>query len=331
MRSHPEATPYHQFAWKLAVEKAYRHRCYYLYAERDTQLAGILPLVHIHLPGIVNELTALPYCDLGNCLADDDRTQDLLVGEALTLQQKLNSKKLCLRGSLRGTQLTNKEVHAEATGKVRMLLDLPTTSEELFSSFKSKLRSQVRKAEKNGIVFQWGGPEDIDAIYSVFSKNMHALGSPVHSKSWLLSILKYYSKSAKVGLAEFEGNIIGMGIILIGSQTVSIPWASVLRSYNRLGPNMILYWNFLKYSADNGYQTFDFGRSTKGEGTYKFKQQWGAQPRPLAWYSCSEIGKVGAPVQQNIAKRSIAADIWRKIPLPVANRIGPFLRKYISL
>jgi hypothetical protein len=161
---------------------------------------------------------------------------------------------------------------------------------------------------------------------------MHELGSPVHSKSFLKAVLTWYGARAKLGLAEFQGKTIGMGIILLGGKGVSIPWASTLREHNRLGPNMMLYWNFLKYSADNGYAYFDFGRSSEGEGTYKFKKQWGAKPKPLVWYESIEKRKTKAePSLTDMGNRERVAAMWQKLPPWAANRIGPHLRKYISL
>jgi hypothetical protein len=247
-------------------------------------------------------------------------------------QEKAKVKKFQIRGDLIPTDIVQSNFQARETGKVRMFLDLPASSDELFKSFKSKLCSQVRKAGKNGVKFFWGNGEDIDSAYSVFSKNMHELGSPVHSKSFLKAVLTCYGARAKLGLAEFQGKIIGMGIILLGSKGVSIPWASTLREHNRLGPNMMLYWNFLKYSADNGYTYFDFGRSSEGEGTYKFKKQWGAKPKPLVWYESIEKRKTKTePSQSGMGKRELVAAMWQKLPLRAANRIGPHLRKYISL
>ena len=328
----PDASPYHLFAWKLAIEASYGHSCYYLSAEKKGQLVGILPLVHIRFLNIVNELTALPYCDVGNCVCDADEVQDALLAEALSVQKSLNCKKLNIRGTLRETQLQSDGFIRERTGKVRMLLSLPASSDELFSSFKSKLRSQVRKAKKNGISFRWAELTDSDTIYSVFSKNMHSLGSPVHSKAWLENILIHYKNRAKVGLVEFDGKTVGMGIILLGGQSVSIPWASTLRKFNRLGPNMLLYWNFLKFSADNGYKMFDFGRSTEGEGTYKFKKQWKAKPVPLGWYESINKRKTkNDPSAADTDNREKASEIWKKLPLGMANMVGPYLRKYISL
>jgi FemAB-related protein (PEP-CTERM system-associated) len=213
-----------------------------------------------------------------------------------------------------------------------MFFNLPASADDLFESFKSKLRSQVRKAEKNGVSFRWGNSSDVGPAYDVFSRNMRELGSPVHSKSFIKAVLSNYGDRAKLGLTEFEGKTIGMGIILLGGKGVSIPWASTLREYNRLSPNMLLYWNALKYSADNGYSFFDFGRSSEGEGTYKFKKQWGAKPIPLVWYEYIGSGKdENKHGSTDSRKREIAAAIWQKLPLCVANRIGPHIRKYISL
>jgi len=329
--NHPEATPYHLFAWNSAVTESYGHRCYYLYAEKNGLFAGVLPLVHIRLPGIVNELSSLPYCDVGNCLCDNEQIQDALLIEALKLQRMLQVKKMQLRGSLKKTELKDVFFHAEITGKVRMLLDLPPSSNELFSGFKSKLRSQIRKAEKNNITFCWSGLEELNKIYSVFSRNMHELGSPVHAENWFKNVLTHYSQRVKVGLAIFEEKPVGMGIILLGRHSVSIPWASTLRAYNHLGPNMLLYWNFLKFSADNGFNIFDFGRSTKDEGSYMFKKQWGAVSEPLTWYTNREVHESHVHVSRYSGMRELVSSMWRKIPLPVANSLGPHMRKYISL
>jgi len=330
--SHPNASPYHLFAWKKAIEAAYGHKCIYLYAEKNREILGVLPLVHLHFPAIINEMVSLPFSDVGSCIVAKEEAQDLLLKEAIHYPEKSKAKNLQIRGNLLPADFVQSKFQSRETGKVRMFLDLPGSSDELFKSFKSKLRSQVRKAEKNGIKFFWGNLEDIDRAYHVFSKNMHELGSPVHAKSFIKAILSQYGARAKLGLAEFQGKTIGMGIILLGGKGVTIPWASTMREHNRLGPNMMLYWNFLKYSADNGYTYFDFGRSSEGEGTYKFKKQWGAKPKPLVWYESIEKRKTKTePSQTGMGKRERVAAMWQKLPLRAANSIGPHLRKYISL
>ena len=331
VNDYPYAAPYCLFAWKESVEQAYGHRSSYLLAEEDGVIKGVLPLFVFHVPFCGNTLVSLPYCDVGDVLSDNDEIKKTLLAEALLLAKKLKVKAVDIRSgqeNLLEKVVSDWHVRVQ-TGKVRMLLPLPTSSAELWEGFKSKLRSQVRKAEKNGLSFSWGSEKDIDDFYRVFSKNMHDIGSPVHSKQWIREIVYRYGDIAKMGLVYYKDRPVGCGIMLCTRHTISIPWASTLREANFLSPNMMLYWNFLRFAADSGRKVFDFGRSTPNEGTFRFKKQWGAKPQQLYWYRLSNVlSKEG---NASGKKRERLAQIWQKLPLAVVNFIGPIVRKYISL
>jgi FemAB-related protein (PEP-CTERM system-associated) len=330
--SRPGTSPYCLFAWKEAVEQAYGHQGCYLIAENSSKIVGILPLFIFRIPFKPPALVSLPYCDMGGIIADSKDTQSALLYEAIALGQKYEVGKIEIRSNqqdlvdINDSQGLHKNTNIE---KVRMLLDLPGSSDELWNEFKSKLRSQVRKSQKNGLIFRWGKREDLAEFYKVFSRNMHDLGSPTHSKKWIEKIFVCYGENARMGLVYKDQRPVGCGIILLTSQTVSIPWASTLRDYNRLSPNMMLYWTFLKYAADTGKKVFDFGRSTPNEGTYRFKKQWGAESETLYWYNLTETELQKGPSGNKI--RDKLELIWQKMPLPAANFIGPMVRKYISL
>lgn len=330
--NHHEASPYHLFAWRYAVENVYRHKPLYFFAEKNDTTQGVLPLFQMCIPIIMNQLVGLPFCDVGHVLADSEEIRNKLIETALEQGKKLGIKTLEIRGR-HGLDAENFNLPVTCISeKVSMILDLPEFSEDLWTGFKSKLRSQIRKAEKNGLRFEWAGLEKLDDFYSVFSINMRDLGSPTHSKQWIKEVFSGFGENACMGLVYFEGKPIGAGIILAAGKKISIPWASTLRQYNRLGPNMLLYWNFLKYASDNGFKIFDFGRSTPDEGTFKFKSQWGAKPEPLIWYNL-HLNGVASPQNESsfVNKRKLAENIWRKLPLGAANFLGPIIRKYISL
>lgn len=332
INSRPDAAPYSLYAWKEAVEDAYGHKACYLLAEEDGKIQGVLPLVHFRIPLRSRNLVSLPYCDIGDILADTKEISRLLAEEALLLTEQMKVDGLDIRSCTEQLIDAGSEWKVDIqTGKVRMLMDLPDSSEELWKSFKSKLRSQVNKAEKNGLTFCWGAEKDLDDFYQVFSSNMHALGSPVHSKQWIEKILEYYGENARMGLIFKDGLPVGCGIILFTKHRVSIPWASTLREFNRLSPNMMLYWNFLKFAADHKKQVFDFGRSTLNEGTFRFKKQWGAAPEPLYWYRVTPTDNSQESEKNTPVKREKLAGLWSKMPLSVANALGPKIRKYISL
>lgn len=330
--NHPDSSPYHLFSWGESIRKAYGHEVYHLLAEEEENVVGVLMLILIAPPLCPRVLVSLPFCDVGAPLTDNLEVTKALLEKVVQLGRELKIKKIDIRGNIEHSALAKLSYpHQVNSEKVRMLMQLPSTSEELWRGFKSKLRSQVSKAGKNGLEFSFA--DNIDDFYPVFCENMRDLGSPVHSRQWIKSIVRNFGENAKVGVVSFKGEVIGAGIILTVGSKVSIPWASTLRAHNRLNPNMLLYWNFLKFSADNGFKIFDFGRSTPDEGTYKFKKQWGAEPFPLNWQQIILHGKAQSAKEGKIGscKRELAAKYWQKLPLGLANFIGPLFRKYISL
>ncbi len=329
---HPDASPYHAFAWKIAVEETYGHKAYYFLAEEDNAVVGILPVIQLRLHFLINDLVALPYCDVGGCLCNTQEAFDALLDAVILLKRKIKAHNIKLRGSVAPPITLSDHFAEDRHEKVRMFLSLPDSSEALLAGFKSKVRSQIHKAEKNGVWFRTAGLEGVPSFYSVYCRNMHDLGSPTHSRQWFMAIMTHYGEKARIGLAEYEGKCIGAGLILSTNSQAAMPWASTLREFNPLAPNMVLYWNLLRFSIGNGLKTFDFGRSTEGEGTYKFKRQWGAQPLPLSWYSLQKYTSQKCTSELAPSKtRGIMASSWRQLPLRMANFAGPILRKYISL
>ena len=330
--NHPDGLAYHQFAWKKAVNAAYGFADCYLLAEEQGTIVGVFPLIDFNVPFIGQSLVSLPYCDIGGCLADSDVVTAALLKQAVAIGQQKKSRKIEIRQS-------SVEKEIPSSGKVRMLLELPENSEKLLARLKAKLRSQVKKPLRDGLTAKMGGGELVREFYPIFARNMRDLGSPVHSRCWIDSVVAFYGDNCRVGVVyTADGIPAAAGIILLHRKTVSIPWASAVRKYNRLNPNMLLYWTFLSFAADTGYQQFDFGRSTPEEGTYRFKQQWGAQPKPLLWYrltgssipSFSQVENIERSCNSS-SKRELVRSLWQKLPLTVANSVGPQVRKYISL
>ncbi|SEA44733.1 FemAB-related protein, PEP-CTERM system-associated [Desulfuromusa kysingii] len=325
---HPDSLAYHQFAWKKAVTEAYRFKSCYLIAEEDEQICGVLPMIILKCPFCGCNYVSLPYCDVGGCLVDSAEIETLLIHKAKELGIEDGISGIEYRT---GQHRTSVEDVTDGDQKVRMVLELPTSSEIYLSSLKSKLRSQIKKPLKDGLTAKLGGLELVSDFYQIFSENMRDLGSPVHSLKWIKAIVRNYANSAQIGLVFTpDGELAAGGIILMHRETVSIPWASSLRRYNSQNANVLLYWNFLSFAADHGYKIFDFGRSTIGEGTYRFKKQWGATPRPLLWSDLLADKEELIPFKPS-KLRMISERIWMKMPLFWCNSLGPLIRRYISL
>ena len=240
-----------------------------------------------------NKLVSMPFFDMGGILADTPEAEQDLLDHALSLAQKLRASGLELRHAASSALLSGKEslrsgcnskpVHCHTRAhKVRMLLDLPGSSDALMKSFKSKLRSQINRPLKQGLKIKSGGLELINDFYRVFIENMRDLGSPVHAKRLIKNVMTEFSDHARILLVHKDNLPLAAALTVGFNGTLENPWASALKRYSHLSPNMLVYWGMLDYAAQNGFARFDFGRSTPGEGTFKFKEQWGAAPGTLA-------------------------------------------------
>lgn len=330
---HVSASPYHRSGWLTAVERAYGHPGLWLISYDGPRINGLLPLSVIKTPFRKDRLVSLPFCDVGGVLADSEKVSEDITREAIQLISTQRTAGLELRDQAAESSddLENK--------KVRMIAAIEAeSSDELLSSYKPKLRSQIKKAEKNGLTARWSqhSAADVEEFYKVYSANMKRLGSPAHSLEWFKAVQAAYGEKAVIGLVYKDEIVVGAGFVLLNGTQASIPWASTLSEYNPLAPNMLLYWTLLSFVADRGYNAFDFGRSTFGEGTYRFKKQWGALPAELCWNQWGPSGARQIETPQSTSGltskvRPLLEQGWQKLPLSLANSLGPRLRRYITL
>jgi len=329
VNSHPNASPYHRFAWILSIEHAYQQDNVSLIALENDQVVGVLPCVKMKKPLSKASYCALPYCDIGYALADNEDISQALKKQAVENLQQHQGNSFEYRDSLHSA------ADIDLTGqKVRMLLPLPKDAETLMAGFKSKLRSQIRKAEKNGLRCEISNSQShINDFYQIFAINMRKLGSPVHSKKWFEALFNNYQKHIILSVVYKDATPVGAGIVLLNGTKAVIPWASTVAQYNKLAPNMMLYWSLLEHVSEHGCTEFDFGRSTFNEGTFKFKRQWGAEPVPLAWSNLVADNPTlaeNSPSQPSQI-RNLVEKVWATLPLGVTTTLGPKIRKHISL
>ncbi|MFM7926730.1 MAG: GNAT family N-acetyltransferase, partial [Pirellula sp.] len=101
-----------------------------------------------------------------------------------------------------------------------------------------------------------------------------------------------------------------------------IPSASSLRRWNSAGVNMWMYWKLLERAIEKGSREFDFGRSTHGSGTYKFKEQWGAKPHPAIWQYYVRKGDP-SDMRPDSPTKVRFVNLWKKLPLWLTRLVGP--------
>jgi serine/alanine adding enzyme len=339
VNNHAISTHCHLSGWKNVFENAYGHKAYYVLAEDRSKIVGVLPLFHLKSFLFGNHLVSMPFLNYGGILSDNEETEIALLSEAIKLGKKLKVSSTELRhikpissfNPMNPNNPMNMLNYTTRTHKVRMCLNLPDTKEDLLKSFKAKLRSQISRPQKEGMTAIIGGSEQLTPFYKVFSINMRDLGSPVHSKKLFKEICREFSQNVRIGIVKYQNDPVAAALIICFRNTVEIPWASSLKKFNKLSPNMLLYWSLIEYACERGFKYFDFGRSTPGEGTYKFKEQWGAKPLPMYW---DNIVLNGHQINRNNSEKSkfdTAIKYWKKLPIPISNMVGPLVRKNIGL
>jgi FemAB-related protein (PEP-CTERM system-associated) len=322
---HPLSTGYHLTAWKSVIERAFGHSTLYLLAKDQTgRVCGVLPTVLLSSRLFGRFLVSIPFVNYGGILAADPGVRQALLTHAVQEAIRLNASHIELR-------------HQDETDlgwimshrKVTMRLELPPVFDELWKSFPSKLRSQIRRGQKENLLVKFGGVECLDQFYRVFARCMRDLGTPVYSKMWFAAILETFPKDAHICLVMHQDVPVAAGFLYGLRSVIEIPWAASDKRYNRFAPNMLLYGSVLEYACQQGFRTFDFGRSNPDSGTYKFKEQWGAQPHALVWHYWLRQGASVPQLNPQNPKYRLAIKAWQHLPLPVANYLGPQIVKYL--
>jgi serine/alanine adding enzyme len=321
----PEGSLYHLAGWRNVIEKSYSHKSYYLLAEEDGKLKGILPLFLVKSWLFGKSLVSLPFVDSAGLCSDGDQVEMDLVEEAckITFDEGVDYLELRQKNVCNLNLETN-------TNKVTLSLNLDDDPQKLWKKLPSERRNRIRKTEKLGLSVEFAGREKLDSFYPIFAENMRDLGSPVHGRSFFKNILEEFSDNSKLILVKYDQNYIGAAIGLSFKDTFTIPWVSSLRKYFSLYPNNLLYWEAMKFACSKRLKIFDFGRSSVGSGTFTFKVRWGAKPHPLYWqYRLFKRIKLPSLSVDN-PKYGKAIKLWKRLPVPITKLIGPKIRKYIT-
>ncbi len=314
---------YHHRAAPKMISQLFGHQNYcFLAKDQAGKVVGVLPVVHIKSLLFGNYMVSLPYFNYGGAVAVDENTEQALMESAIEQGKLLNVSHI----EFRDTHERTSELPARID-KVAMLLELPDDPDTLWKAIGAKRRSQIKRPIREGVEVLTGKGELLDQFYDVFARNMRDLGTPVYGKNFFRAIIETFSDNVHIVVVRHENRPVAAAFLLGHNGQMEIPWASTLREVNKIGVNMFLYWEVLKYSIEQGFDQFDFGRSSTDSGTFRFKKQWGAKPKQLYWHYWMRDGGELPQLNPNNPKYQLAIKIWQKLPLALTKFIGPMLVK----
>ena len=324
VENHPDSTFYHRHEWKEVMEKSFGHKTYYLMAVDKNTVRGILPIVHLKSLFFGSIFCSMPFLNFGGICADNKAAEGALLSEAKEILKASNGEYLELRHKKKSSaDLPTK------TNKVSMTMELDADPDTLWKNFKSKHRTNIRRAYKNDLEIKAGGEELLRDCYNIISEGWRDFGIPFYRFSFFENILDYFKNSVEIYLVLYEGKPIASAFNGLFKNTIEGMWIYSLRKYAKLQTNYFIYWEMIKRACENGYKIYNFGRSTNESGATFFKSKWNATTEQLYWEYILNKGTELPELNVDNPKYQGAINLWKKLPVKATQLIGPYLAKSI--
>jgi serine/alanine adding enzyme len=323
----PNPSICHALEWREILHRTFGHRSWYLMARDSGKACGVLPLVEMESSLFGHFFVSLPFLDYGGILADAPECEAALATAAADLAERRGARHIELRQSFAANSkiVTNWRVQQH---RAALVVPLNADLDVQWSKLSSRLRGKIRKAEKSGARFSVAGPEALDEFYRVFALNMRDLGTPVYSRTLFQNIMRYF-KDASILLVHLAGRPVAGALALRGARRLELPWICSDYSQSSCYVNEFLYWNAILWAQDLGALEIDLGRSSTDSGTHRFKMQWNPEVRPLFWYYWLASGAQLPELNPANPKYAFAVRCWKKMPVALANRVGPLIVRNI--
>ncbi len=322
--SHPAATFFHQAAWAGLIDRVFGHTPYFVLAEQDGAICGVLPLVHMRTRLFGSTLASLPFCVYGGPLAADAGTLRALESYATDLQRRLGAPSLefRLRDPLPDGWLAEDRWAAREGLYVTFRRPIATSDEANLKAIPRKQRAMVRKGIDLGLRSETS--REAGRVWPIYAESVRNLGTPVFPRRWFEQLLTEFEDADVVTVLDDGRPIAAVLNFYWRGEVLPYYGGGTAAARGRYG-NDFMYWEVMRRAAERGCTGFDFGRSKSGTGAFAFKKNWGFEPQPLPYrYRLAPGGAIPEHNPLN-PKYKLMIETWRRLPLAVANLLGPHI------
>lgn len=313
----PAATFFHLSGWKHVIERTFGHATYYRACYRGRELTGILPLTLVRTRLFGASLISNAFTVYGGPIAIDEESLAVLDRAATGLMKELNVPVLEFRA---GSE-TRSDWHKRDDLYVTFRKALDPSPDRNMKAIPRKQRAMVRKGIQNGLRSEIEG--DIDRFYAVYAESFRNLGTPVFPRSLFRNLKQYFPGNLDIVTIVHNDSAVASVMNFYFRDEVLPYFGGGIHLARRLAANDFMYWEVMRRACERGYRRFDFGRSKRDTGSYAFKHNWGFEPTPLTYqFQLAPGRKIPELNPLNPKLRPLIA-LWKRLPIGVANRIGP--------
>ena len=324
VNAQPDATFFHLAAWREVIETAFAHTAHYLFAEQDGAIVGVLPLVQVKTRLFGHTLISSPFCVYGGPLAAEPAVALALSERAASLMQQCGARALEFRllhappeGSLSPAWQAREALY------VTFRKPISAGDDANLKAIPRKQRAVVRKGMEAGL--QATINQNVDGLHSIYAESVRNLGTPVFARRYFRILAERFGPAMDVLTVSSAGTPVASVMNFYWRDEVVPYYGGGTAAARQCHANDFMYWEVMRHAAARGCRVFDFGRSKIGTGAFSFKKNWGFTPTPLEYRFLVRPGDTIPEVNPLNPKYRLMIAAWKRLPLPVANLIGPFL------
>jgi len=312
-------TFFHRAGWREIFDHIFRLQSRFLLAERNGQIVGVLPLVYQKSLLFSSALIAAPFCVEGGTLAVDTEARSALDTAAIALMERLGASYMEFRS--RKASRTGWQVKADLYATFSRSISADDNVNLL--AIPRKQRAVVRKALESSLVSEINS--DPDCLFGVYSESVRNLGTPMFPKKYFSALSRIFAEDCDIVVIRDGGKPVSAVMNFYFKDTVLPYYGGGIPAARHNGANDFLYWEVMRRAAQRGYRCFDFGRSKAHTGAFAFKKNWGFEPRWLEYEYLLRPGASLPAKNPSNPKYSLLIAAWKRLPLPIANALGPLL------
>ena len=321
--AHPDATFFHRAAWRRVIQAAFGHTPHYLMAERDGAVVGVLPLMHMRSLLFGRTLISLPFCVYGGPLAVEAEAFAALADEAASLlaPARAGALELRLRAVPPQGWLDPERFVAGPDLYVTFRKPISGSDEANLAAIPRKQRAMVRKGLAHGLTAEVGA--DVDLLHAIYAESVRNLGTPVFARRWFRLLAEAFRDSMDILAVRDGGRAVAAVMNFYWRDEVLPYYGGGTAAARDCHANDVMYWEVMRHAAARGCRIFDYGRSKRGTGSFAFKKNWGFVPAPLDYRFHLAPGAAIPDHNPLSPKYRLMVAAWKRLPLPLANVLGP--------
>ena len=319
---------YHRPGWGDVISSVYGHEPVCLIARQGGEVTGILPMIDRRSALFGKALISMGFTVGGGVAATDQASKEALLEAAIAEAKNRGSDYVELR-----SENDNAEGWFEKTG-IYDTFSTPLIEERdvRLKSIPRKKRADIRKGIGHGEsgTLTIRVADDYDLFWQHYALAQRDHGTPVFPRRWLTEQKKIFGEAMELVFVEHDGEPLAGVVNYYHRQTVHLYSSFISPSARRFHAGDYLYWWMMGHGLERGATEFDLGRAKQGTGPHAYKTYWGIEPRPLGYlYKLMKTDEMPNVNPQN-PKFALMSKVWTRLPMPVANRLGPVLAGHLA-